>query len=130
MAKYVTFVVMLLISAMMYRFADFYFMEKRLRYAVWDAIDPTSSSDDEMRKEILSRVSALKVEVVPDQVVFTSEEKPGAIDQAGVVQVTIRIKTVAFPYVYRRFASVKKGTVTVRREGSTKGMVSTEGVTP
>jgi len=126
MAKYVIFGVMLAISAMMYRFADGYFMEKRLRFAVWEAIDPKSSEDDVLRTNILAQAAKLKVKVVPEEIVFTSHEEPGTVDPSGVLQVMLRTKTVAFPYVYRKFGTEKKGVVTVQREIATKGMVATE----
>lgn len=126
MAKYLIFGVMLVISAMMYRFADGYFTEKRLRLAVWEAIDPRSNEDDALRANILAQAAKLKVEVVPEAIVFTAREEPGTVDPSGVLQVILKTKTVAFPYVYRKFGSEKKGVVTVQREMVTKGMVATE----
>jgi hypothetical protein len=101
-------------------------MEKRLRFAVWDAIDPKSNEDDALRTNILAQVSKLKINVVPEEIVFTTDEEPGTVDPSGVLQVVIRSKTVSFPYVYRKFGGEKKGVVTVRREIATKGMVASE----
>lgn len=126
MSKYVIFGIMLVISATMYRFADGYFMEKRLRFAVWDAIDPKSNEDDALRTNILAQITKLKVNVVPEEIVFTTDEEPGTVDPSGILQVVIRSKTVSFPYIYRKFGGEKKGVVTVRREIATKGMVATE----
>ncbi len=126
MAKYLIFGVMLAVSAMMYRFADGYFTEKRLRYSVWEAIDPRSDEDEALRASILAQASRLKVQVVPEEIVFAVHEEPGTVDPSGILQVVLRSKTVSFPYVYRKFGSDKKGVVTVRREVATKGMVATE----
>lgn len=130
MKKYVTFLVMLIIAAFMYRFADGYYTERRLRFAVWDAIDPAEKDNEPLRKEIMARAQEMRVKVVSSEISFSKEEKDGAMDPSGMIQVVRTIKSVTFPWSYRRFGAEKTGIISVRREVSSKGTVATEGSVP
>jgi|GEM_PF-1969150 len=123
MAKYITFAVMLVIAALSARFAHFYFVEKRLQIVVWDAINPVAS-DESTREAILSRVTAMKVEVDPSKMTFDNRDRDAQLDPSGTIRIVKRVKTVSFPWVYRRFAGEKRGVVTVFREATVKGAVA------
>lgn len=123
MGKYVTGIIMALIAVFMYRTADVYFTERRLRHAVWQSMDPTVRDDGAMKELILDQVKKLDVVVNPEDIKFTTEEKAqsdGAI--GGVVQVFKKTRSVTFPYSYRKMGAVKKGVVNVRRESVNKGV--------
>lgn len=124
MGKYVTGIIMALLAVFMYRSADVYFTERRLRHAVWQSMDPALRDDVAMKELILDRVKKLGVEVNPEEIKFLTEEKPEADGTiGGAVQVFKKTKSVTFPYSYRKMGTVKKGVVNVRRESVSKGVV-------
>ena len=123
MAKYVTLAVLLVIAGLSARFAHFYFMEKRLQIVVWDIINPVAS-DDATREAIMKRLEPLKVEVDPAAMTFKNEDRDAQLDPSGMIQVVKRVKTVSFPWVYRRYAGERRGVLTVFREATIKGAVS------
>ncbi|NDE14795.1 hypothetical protein EBZ80_07690 [bacterium] len=123
MAKFITFAVMLVIAALSARFAHFYFVEKRLQIVVWDVINPVAT-DESTREAIMSRVTAMKVEVDPSKMTFDNQDRDAQLDPSGTIQIVKRVKTVSFPWVYRRFAGEKRGVVTVFREATVKGAVA------
>lgn len=123
MGKFVTFFVMVLVAALSARFAHFYFMEKRLQIVVWDVINPLAS-DDAAREVIAKRLADFKVEVDPAQMTFTNEDRETQLDPSGLIMVVKRVKTVSFPWVYRRFGGEKRGVLTVFREATVKSSVN------
>jgi hypothetical protein len=126
MGKYITGVVMLILATFVYRTADIYFTERRLRHAVWQSMDPAVRDDAAIKELIVDRVGRLSVEINPDDISFTNEEKAepeGSI--GGVVQVFKRTKSVSFSYTYRKMGAVKKGVLNVRRESVSKGVAGT-----
>ncbi len=123
MAKYITFVVMLVIAGLSARFAHFYFVEKRLQIVVWDIINPVAT-DEATREAIMSRISALRVEVDPSKMTFDNQDRDAQLDPSGTIRIVKRVKTVTFPWVYRRFGGERRGVVTVFREATVKGAVT------
>ncbi|MEY4631960.1 MAG: hypothetical protein RIQ81_2080 [Pseudomonadota bacterium] len=125
MAKYVTLLVAALVAAFMYRTADVYFTERRLRHAVWNAMDPAVRDDEATKQLVLQRIKGLGVEVNPDELKISVEEKPESDSSiGGVVQVFKKTMTATFPFRYRKMGAEKKGVMTIKRESANKGAVA------